>query len=39
MNSKTPKFLQQNTHIVLNDHQGFDSKNNFILANPTSMGF
>lgn len=39
MNSKTPKFLQQNIHMVLDDHQGFDPNNNFLPANPSSMGF
>jgi hypothetical protein len=33
INSATPKFLQQNIHMVSYDHQGFDSNNNYILAN------
>lgn len=37
MNYETPKFLQQNIHMVLDDHQGFDPKNNFILTNPNSV--
>jgi len=36
INSATPEFLQQNIHMVSYDHQGFDSNNNYILANSNS---
>ncbi len=39
MNFATPEFLQQNIHMVSYDHQGFDSKNNYVPANPNSRGF
>jgi hypothetical protein len=39
INYETPKFLQQNMHMVSNEHQGFDPKNNFILTNLNSVGF
>jgi hypothetical protein len=39
MNSATLEFLQQNIHMVSYDHQGFDSKNNYVPTNPNSKGF
>ncbi len=39
MNSATLECLQQNIHMVSYDHRGFDSKNNYILANLNSGGF